>query len=110
VNLNCRHRFVNGQTTASSFLFLLAYRTYAKRNGVARTHACHVGEMTRNLKGARCLSRQQCPPRSNSDGSLWIRGQGWQRPEPRLRAKFRDIRDERAMRFFNLCDVESSAS
>ena len=52
MNSNCRYRFVNGQTTASSFLFLLAYRTYAKRNGVARTHACHVGEMTRNLKGA----------------------------------------------------------
>jgi hypothetical protein len=47
---------------------------------------------------------------ANSGGSLWIRGQGWQRPEPRLRAKFRDIRDERAMRFFNLWDVESRAS
>jgi maltooligosyltrehalose synthase len=57
MNSNCRYRFVNGQTTASSFLFLLAYRTYAKRNGVARTHACHVAEMTRNPKGARCSSR-----------------------------------------------------
>jgi hypothetical protein len=47
---------------------------------------------------------------ANSGGSLWIGGQGWQRSEPRLRAKFRDIRDERAMRFFNLWDVESRAS